>query len=93
VNLIHAVVALVVLPQALRSVVGPLGSLFIALIKNSALATLISVNDLAGVAEHLINETAQPLPIFFGVAVAYLLLTLPSGYVVNRIERRVAIVR
>lgn len=84
---------IVVLPQALRSVVGPLGSLFIALIKNSALAALIGLNELAGTAEQLISDTAQPLPIFFGVAIAYLLLTLPSGFAVNRIERRFAIVR
>ena len=70
---------IVVLPQALRTWSGPLGSLFIALIKNSALAALISVNELAGTAEQLISETAQPLPIFLGVAVAYLLLTLPAA--------------
>ncbi|MFP5377699.1 MAG: amino acid ABC transporter permease, partial [Acidimicrobiia bacterium] len=36
---------IVVLPQALRTVVAPLGSIFIALIKNSALAALISVDE------------------------------------------------
>ena len=51
----------IVLPQALRTVVAPLGSIFIALIKNSALANLISVTELAGTAEDLINETAQPI--------------------------------
>jgi len=84
---------IVVLPQALRAVVAPLGSLFIALIKNSSLAAIISVPELAGTAEQLISDTAQPLPIFIGVAVAYLVLTLPAGALVNALERRVAIVR
>jgi glutamate transport system permease protein len=84
---------IVVMPQALRSVVGPLGSLFIALIKNSALAAIIAVQELAGTAEQLMSDTAQPLPIFFGVAAAYLLLTLPSGLVVSRVEHRLAIRR
>ncbi len=83
----------VILPQALRTVVAPLGSIFIALIKNSALAALISVHDLAGNTEELINEFAQPIPIFLGAAVGYLILTLPSGFLVNVIEHRVAIKR
>jgi glutamate transport system permease protein len=83
----------VVLPQALRTVVAPLGSIFVALIKNSALAALISVQDLSGNTQDLITEFAEPIPIFLGAAVAYLILTLPSELVVNVIERRVAIKR
>ena len=84
---------IIVLPQALRTVVAPLGSIFIALIKNSALAALISVDELGGTTEQLINETARPIPIFIGAAIAYLLLTIPSGLAVGVIERRVAIKR
>lgn len=87
------VLRIVVLPQAIRTVVGPLGSLFIALTKNSSLAALISVKELADTAEQLITETAQPIPIFLGTAIAYLSLTLPSGLLVGRLERRVAIKR
>ncbi|MGH9177506.1 MAG: amino acid ABC transporter permease [Acidimicrobiales bacterium] len=87
------VLRIVVLPQAFRTVVAPLGSIFIALIKNSALAALISVNELSGTTEQLINETAQYLPIFLGAAAAYLVLTIPSGLLVGVIERKVAIKR
>lgn len=87
------VLRIIVLPQAFRTVVAPLGTLFIALIKNSSLAALISVNELVGTTEQLINETAQYLPIFAGAAVAYLVLTIPSGVVLGVIERRVAIKR
>ena len=84
---------IVVLPQAIRTVVPNLGSLFIALIKNSALAGLIAVVELAETAEQLINIEAQPIPIFLGAAVGYLLLTLPSGWGIGWIERKVAIKR
>lgn len=87
------VLRIIVLPQAFRTVVAPLGTLFIALIKNSSLAALISVDELVGTTEQLINETAQFLPIFMGAAVAYLMLTIPSGLLLGVIERRVAIKR
>jgi glutamate transport system permease protein len=83
----------IVLPQAVRTVVQPLGSIFIALIKNSALATLISVSNLGSTADALATETAQVVPIYLGTAVAYLLLTLPAGQAVGWLERRVAIRR
>ena len=84
---------LVVLPQAFRTVAGPLGSVFIALIKNSSLASLISVLELTEVADRLNTATARPIVVFFGAACGYLLLTLPSGWAVGAIERRVAIRR
>ena len=83
----------IVLPQALRTVVAPLGSLFIALIKNSSIASVISVVELTEVADRLNNESARPVAVFLGAGVAYLLLTLPSGFLVGVLERRVAIKR
>jgi glutamate transport system permease protein len=84
---------LVVLPQAFRTVVAPLGSLFIALTKNTSIASVIAVHELTKVSDDLNTITAQPIPVFLGAATAYLLLTLPSGFVVGAIERRVAIKR
>lgn len=83
----------VVLPQALRTVVQPVGSIFIALIKNSALATLLSVDNLTKSVDRVVTDTATYLPVYFGAAVAYLLLTLPSEQVVGWIERKAAIRR
>jgi glutamate transport system permease protein len=83
----------IVLPQAVRTVVQPLGSIFIALIKNSALATIISVSNLGRTADALATETAQVVPVYLGTAVAYLLLTLPAGQAVGWLERKVAIRR
>jgi glutamate transport system permease protein len=87
------VLFLVILPQALRTVVAPLGSLFIALIKNSSIALVIAVKELVFLTDSLANETAQPIPVYLGAAAAYLILTVPSGVVIGFIERRVAIKR
>lgn len=83
----------VVLPQALRSVVPPLGSLFIALTKNTSVAFLISVTELTGTADKLATDTARPIPAFLGAAAAYLLLTLTSSVLLGTLERRVALKR
>ncbi len=87
------VLRIVVLPQAFRTVVAPLGNLFIALAKNTSIASVISVLEITEVADRLNTATARPVAVFLGAAAAYLVLTLPSGFVVGAIERRVAIKR
>lgn len=84
---------LVVLPQAIRSVVAPIGSVFIALTKNSSIASVISVLELSKMSENLITETARPFPVLIGSGIAYLILTLPSGFLFGALERRVAFKR
>lgn len=83
----------VILPQAYRTVVQPLGNVFIAMTKNTSIAATVSVVDLTGLTSRLITQHAQPLPILLGAMAAYMLLTLPSGVLVGAIERRVAIKR
>lgn len=84
---------IVVLPQALRTVVQPMGNIFSALIRNSSIAYTISVVDLTGAAERLITQTARPVEVSLGAAAAYLVMTLPAGYAIGAIERRVAFKR
>ena len=84
---------IVVLPQAMRTVIAPLGGIFIALLKNSALATAISVAELTASAERIGTQTARFVPAYLGAAVAYLILTVPSGVAVTWLEHRFAIKR
>jgi len=85
----------VVLPQALRTVVPPLGSVEIAMIKNSAIVGAFGVGgDLFSVGQSLTSgQGYAALPVLTGVTVGYLLLTLPAGAALAVIERRVAIAR
>ena len=83
----------VIMPQAIRTVVQPLGSIFIALLRNSALVTVISVANLSRAGDQISTDTAIFVPVYLGVAVAYLLLTIPSGIAVGFLERKLAIKR
>lgn len=85
----------VVLPQAFRSVVPPLGNIWIALVKNTAIAGGgFAIADLAQLAPSLARDNpSEVLAIFGGIAVAYMVITVPSGLAVGWIERRTAILR
>ncbi len=85
---------LIVLPQAFRTVVPPLGNVLIALEKNSSIAAAFAVTELTAVGKRLApaNPSAV-IPVLAGVAVAYLLLTVPTGLLFGWLERKVAIVR
>jgi glutamate transport system permease protein len=85
----------VVLPQALRTVVPPLGSVIIAMFKNSAVVGAFGVGgDLWSTGQTLTSARGyETLPIFLGVAIGFLLITLPAGAVLQVIERKVAIAR
>ncbi|MCA0146639.1 amino acid ABC transporter permease [Blastococcus sp. LR1] len=86
----------VVLPQALRTVVPPLGSVLIAMFKNSAVVGAFGVGgDLWSTGLGLTSAQGYPaLTIFgIGVAVGFLCITLPAGALLQVLERRVAIAR
>jgi glutamate transport system permease protein len=84
----------VVLPQAFRTVVPPLGNVFIAMVKNSSIAAGFAVSELSSLLPRLVNADAGQLTaVLLGVVGAYMLITLPMAFAVNRIERRVAILR
>ncbi|WP_030326432.1 amino acid ABC transporter permease [Streptomyces sp. NRRL B-3229] len=86
---------LVILPQALRSVVPPLGAVLISMFKNSAVVGAFGVGrDLFSVSATLTSAQGYPnLPVLLGVTVGYLAITLPSGLFLHAVERKVAIVR
>jgi glutamate transport system permease protein len=84
----------VVLPQAFRTVVPPLGNVWIALAKNTSIAAGFAVTDLAAALQRLANQNAdQLLTVFLAIVVAYLIITLPSAWLIGIIERRTAILR
>jgi glutamate transport system permease protein len=85
----------VVLPQAFRSSVPPLGSVLIAMFKNSAVVGAFGVGqDLFSVGANLTSAQGfAALPVLTGVAIGYLCITIPAGLLLGVIERKVAIVR
>ena len=84
----------IVLPQAFRTVVPPLINIFIALTKNTSIAAGFFVTDLTAVGIRLANRNpADVIMVLTGVAVCYLLVTIPAGILASRLERRVAFAR
>jgi glutamate transport system permease protein len=84
----------VVLPQAFRTVVPPLGNVFIAMVKNSSIAAGFAISELSSLLPRLVNADAGELTaVLIGVVIGYMVITLPMAFGVSRIERRVAILR
>jgi glutamate transport system permease protein len=84
----------IVLPQAFRTVVPPLGNVWIALAKNTSIAAGFAVTELSAALVRLSNENAdQLLTVFLAIVAAYLVITLPSAWLIGVIERRTAILR
>ena len=84
----------VVMPQALRTVIPPLINIFIALAKNSSVAGGFFVADLFGVGRRLANANpGDVVAVLIGVAVCYLVITIPAGILAGVLERRVAFAR
>ena len=85
---------LVILPQAFRTVVPPLINVVIALTKNTSIAAAFGVGELTAVGTRLANANGDAvIAVLLGVAACYLVLTLPSGWLAGRLERRVAVAR
>ena len=90
-----AVLRRIVLPQAFRTVIPPLGSITIAMIKNSAIvgASLLALPDLLKEARIVNSNTFQTTEAFFWAAVGYLLLTATATVVFRGLESRYAVRR
>jgi glutamate transport system permease protein len=84
----------VVLPQAFRTVVPPLGNVWIAMVKNTSIAAGFAVTELTASLSRLSNANGgEILLVLLAVVIGYMLITLPSAYAISRVERRVAILR
>ena len=87
------VLTLVVLPQAFRSVVGPLANVLIALTKNTTVAAAIGVAEAALLRKKLIENEAQLLLISAVFAFGFVVLTLPTGLILGWVGKKVAVKR
>ncbi|WJV45767.1 amino acid ABC transporter permease [Streptomyces flavofungini] len=85
--------SLIVLPQATRTVIPPLSSIFIALTKNSAIAGAFSVTELFGVQKLLSDKGFDIAWIFLWVALGYLIITFTISGLFRLLERRLGVAR
>jgi His/Glu/Gln/Arg/opine family amino acid ABC transporter permease subunit len=78
----------VIIPQAIRVVVPPLGNELIALLKDSSLVSIIAVTDLMRAGREITGTTVRPFETYTLVALFYLCMTLPLTLLVRAAERR-----
>ena len=83
----------VILPQAFRGAIAPLGSVLIALIKNTTVAAIIGVKEAAAIMRVIIENETGSLIVFFIFALGFVILTLPVGVGFTELSRRLAVKR
>ncbi|GGZ36306.1 amino acid ABC transporter permease [Streptomyces poonensis] len=89
----NQVLTLIVLPQAFRSVIGPLTNVLIALTKNTTVAAAIGVAEAALLMKQMIENEAQLLLIATIFALGFVVLTLPTGLLLGWLGKRLAVKR
>ncbi len=78
----------VVLPQAVRVILPPVGNEFIALLKDSSLVSVVAVADLTRRGREFMAAHFNPIEVWAMVALLYLVMTLFSARIVAWIEKR-----
>ena len=78
----------IIVPQAFKRVIPPLGNEFIALLKDSSLVSVIGFEELTRRGQRIIAKTYGSLEIWISVAVIYLAMTLTISRFVAYLERR-----
>ncbi|MGG0177319.1 amino acid ABC transporter permease [Gottfriedia acidiceleris] len=81
----------VILPQAVKRMIPPLGNEFIVLIKESSIAAIIAAPELMYWSRAMQGQYYKVWEPYISAAVIYLVLTLTLSFVLNRIERRLTI--
>lgn len=77
----------VILPQALKIVIPPVGNQFLNLVKNSSVLAIIAGGDLMYAADEA-SVDYDVIPIYIVIAILYLLITVPLSMVIHYLERR-----
>jgi glutamate transport system permease protein len=84
---------MIMLPQAFRAVLIPLGSVLIALTKNTTIASAIGVTEAALLMKGMIENTAALLAVGTIFAVGFIILTLPVGLLFGWLGKKYAVAR
>lgn len=78
----------IVLPQAMKRVIPPLGNEFIAMLKDSSLVSVIGMEELVRKAQIIVTRTYRPTETWLEVGFIFLLLTIPFTRIVAKLEKR-----
>ena len=82
----------IILPQAIKRIIPPLGNEFIAMLKDSSLVSVIGFEELTRSGQLIIAETYATMEIWTVVAILYLVMTLTITQLAGLMERRLRLV-
>ena len=89
-----AAARLVILPQAFRGAIAPLGNTIIALIKNTTVAAAVSVPEVSILMKEMIESNGNyVIPIFMSIAVGFVIIVIPVGLLTTFLSRKLAVGR
>ena len=80
----------IILPQALKIVIPPLGNQFVSLIKDSSILAFVAGFDLMYQANAIASVTFDTINSYLVIGVLYLLITMPLSYYMQYLEKRLA---
>lgn len=83
-----AVLREIILPQAVRVILPPIGNYFISMLKDSALTATITVSELLRVGQLKVAVTFRAMDIYLMVAAIYLALSYPLSVLIRWLEKR-----
>jgi polar amino acid transport system permease protein len=78
----------IIIPQAFRIVVPPLGNYFLSLFKDTALASTVTVHELMFVGQVTASSNFKYFAIYTIIGLIYLVLSYPGSLLVQYLERR-----
>ena len=82
------IMRIVVIPQAIRIIIPPIGNVFIGLFKDTSLLSILTIQELMFEGQLLASTTFQHITIFTLIALLYLAVCWPSAAVIDHFEAR-----
>ncbi|WP_028219725.1 amino acid ABC transporter permease [Paraburkholderia oxyphila] len=83
----------IVIPQAVRKTIPPIGNNMIVLLKDSSLVSVIGITELVNSAQHAISDTFSPFEFYLSIAALYYVCNVAMEFGLRRLEKNVEVTR
>ncbi|CAM3388119.1 amino acid ABC transporter permease [Marinicrinis lubricantis] len=80
----------IILPQAARVAIPPMGNTFIGMLKETSLVSIVTVTELLRSAQLLIAQYYIAMPFYIAIALMYWMMSMVFSYILDRIEMKLA---
>lgn len=81
----------IIIPQAIRYAIPPLGNTFVGMLKETSLVSVIAVTELMRSAELLISQYYVYMPFYLAIAAMYWIMSTMFTFILHRVEKRLSV--